>query len=104
MSKYKTVEPFLGFWKKGDDFKAFLERAGGNAAEACSLYAEFCRENAAALQNLSSELRGMEGVTADGDTHMIWITLKEEDAAKLVDKELVFLSPCGEDEDEGEDS
>lgn len=103
MPKYKRVEPNVGFWKKGDDFNGCLEQAGGDVAKACLLYSEFCRENADLLRRLSEELKNMEDVTAYGNTHMIQITLKEEDAVKLIEQSLASLDPFEDEEDEDDE-
>ena len=93
----KTVEVYLGYWKKGDDL-AFCVDEVGNNAEAILEHSNMLMGASWQLNEIYKILQGKE-IDICADTHYIAIECDDEAAQQLVDKDLVEF-PEDWDEDE----
>lgn len=103
--KLKTVEPSIGFYKKGDDFHFCVEKCSNVLTDALIMYALDFEANAKTLRALAQELKDIPDATGDGDTHCIFLTIPETIVSDLVEKGLVYFNEEEDDDyDEDDDS
>ena len=86
----KTVELHLPYFKQGDDLGFFLEKCK-NPLDALLSHAEMLESAAYVLREIASHLgtTSLEEVEIEADCHFITLTLPENVANVLLDKELV---------------
>lgn len=97
------VEVNLPYFKQGDDLGWALENST-TAQEAFLKHAEMLREAADKLTTIAKYLEEVEKENVYADTHHIGMTLPDDLATLLIDKELVEPDPWdGEDEWEEEE-
>jgi len=100
--KVVTVEPNLGYFKRGDDFGSCLESTKGDVVEALRLHSEGLKEDAQTLSKIADALEGISA-TAFGDTHVITIDMPENVANKLLEDGLAHKDIFEEDDEDNED-
>ena len=100
MSKKRTVDINLGYYKQGDDLYNCLEECD-NAVEAFRSHSVQMIAVSEHLNKIADMIEGHE-VEVSADVHFINITCDEELAQKLIDAELADKDPM-EDEMEDDD-
>jgi len=104
MTECLSVEPILGMFKRGDDFRNCLDKTNSNVVEALKMYATDLQEDAQTLLQIAQHLTEVNGIKAEADTHFISITCPKEIANIMIEKDLVMYEKYDyENEEEIED-
>lgn len=98
MSKERTVEIHLGYYKQGDDLYHCIENSK-NFVEAFRSHATVMNSVAVHLNKVADMIESHK-VEIGADTHYIGLTCDEELAQKLIDAELAHKDPIEDELDE----
>jgi hypothetical protein len=95
-----SVMPHLAYYKTGDDFVGFLEKASGNVSAAYTAWADSLAESVEDLRKIAAILKDDTKAGGDGGANSLFLFVSPKTAETLIKADLAQLDPCPGEEDD----